>query len=471
MSISRIEDRAQIINRFTCALSAHLGPDPRFLKDRLYNLDSGVLFYIPIWLCVANHEYPKGLKSSVWWYYGVCGKKTVDLKKIRRKNDSKKNNDSEKNDSNNGSKRVRKRHWAFIEAHREASTPIVSVRDSDFSSPYWWADIFDFEVENVDIKENISVIGKYSPKIPIWLFLNIEIMNRISEYAISYVNEVHDKKILLENENENKFIVLEYITRFSEKYLKKIKHKLYERGKYLNRYNNYGYKTTFITITVRAEYHSLKQLLDYITKLFHKFVTHLKYYVDWLDYIRFFEIGKKRNMVHIHLLLVNKIGYIDADIVRKAWSKNGEIAGGVHLKYFDNVIGGVRYTLKYITKLLKYDYDSVNSLKFEKGFLLLSLLWSANKRIYSVSAKFTRIMLELIRATAKNFVVRVWFGFVVQDPGLLYYTKKYSDLSPPADIPGGWVYVGSYDSAVLPLPCGIYDYEVIKEYLYALFEV
>jgi hypothetical protein len=461
-----------ISNSESGSLTVLKDPDPKLhsleihshLEDRLYNLDSGVLFYVPIWLNVAKHEYPSlGLKSGVWWYDCVCGKYSEYVKKRVVKSKSVKSK--------------RKRHWAFKEAHREASTPIVAVRDSDFSSPYWWVGIFDFEVENIDIKRD-SYTRRYSPKIPIWLFLSIEVLKRIVGYAISYLNDVHDKKILLINEIENKLLVLYYLVRFSEKYLKKIKHDIFERGRYLKKLNNLGYKSTFFTLTIRVDnYHSLQQILDILIKMFHKFITHLGYYVDWVDYIRFFEIGKKRNTIHIHVLLINKSGFINSDIVRTAWSVNGELIGGVHIKYFDNVNGGIGYTLKYITKLIKYDYDGDGSkLMFEKGFILLSLLWATNKRLYSVSAKFTKeirrqFILELVGASAKSFDGVRWFGFVVDSSSLLYYSGKFSHLDPPRVVSGGWVYVGSFGSDVFSLPCGIYDLDVVKEYLYPLFSV
>jgi len=470
-----------ISNNESGSLTVLKDPDPGLrsleihshLKDRLFNLDSGILFYIPIWLNVAKHEYPSlGLKSGVWWYDGVCGKYSEYVKKRVVKSKSVKSK--------------RKRHWAFNEAHREASTPIVSVSDKDFSSPYWWVDFFDFEVENVDIKHDgyVCLFSKKelkrakSPKIPIWVFMSVEVKKRILEFAIRYYSDVHDKKILLMNEVENKLLVLYYLVRFSEKYLKKIKHDIFERGKYLRKFNDLGYKSTFITLTIRIDdYFSYQQILDTLTKMFHKFITHLRYYVDFIDYIRFFEVGKKRDTIHIHLLLINKLGFINSDIVRIAWSVNGELIGGIHIKYFDNVNSGIRYTLKYITKLIEYDYGSdVNKLMFEKGFILLSLLWATNKRLYSVSAKFTKeikrqFILELVRASAKSFDGVRWFEFVVDSSGLLYYSGKFSHLDPPKVVSGGWVYVGSFSPDVFPLPCGIYDVDMVKEYLYPLFGV
>jgi hypothetical protein len=438
--------------------------------DRLFNLGN-VLFYIPVWLNVAKHEYPaSGLKSGVCWYDFFSGQ----FSKYRKRSVVK----SEKS--------KRKRHWAFVEAHREASTPIISVSDKDFSDPYWWVGVFGFEVENIDVKHDgyAHLFSKselkhaFSPKIPVWLYLSVEVLKRIVEYAINYLNDVHDKKILLMNVVKNKLLVLYYLVRFSEKYLRKVKHDIIERGKYLKRLSSLGYKATFISFTIRiSDYHNYQQILDVLSKMFHKAMAYLSNYIDWIDYIKFFEIGPKRNTIHIHVLLINRPGFINSDIVRSAWSDNGELIGGIKIKYFDNVNGGVAYALKYVTKLIQYDYNAdVNKLRFEKGFILLSLLWATNKRLFSVSARFTKeirrqIILELVRATAKNSVMNRWFGFVVEDPNLMYYTKKYSDLSPPKVIPGEWEYIGSFASDMLPLPPGIYDYDMVKEYLYPLFRI
>jgi hypothetical protein len=473
VSINNNESKAQVLELESHTHALHIEPYSHLkFFDRLFNLDSGVLFYIPIWLHVARHEYPNpGLKSGVWWFDGVFGRYSKYVKK------------SVKSDKR---KFKRERHWAYREAHEVASKPILAVSDEDFYDRDWWVDFYDFEVENIDVKHDgyVYLFSKkelkyaVSNKIPVWIFLSVEVKKAILEFAIRYYNEVHDKKIILMNESGDKILVLNYLVRFSEKYLKKIKHDIFERGRYLKRFNNFGYKSTFITLTISiSDYSSYQQILNILTKMFHKFITHLRHYVDFLDYIRFFEIGKKRDTIHIHLLLINKLGFINADIVRTAWSVNGELIGGVHIKYFNNIIGGIRYILKYITKLLVFDYNGdVNKLMFEKGFILLSLLWATNKRLYSVSAKFTKeikrlFMLEFNRVSAKNFVVRVWFGFVVDSVGLMYYSGKFSHLYPPEVVGGGWVYVGSYDSAVFPLPCGIYDRDVVKEYLYLLFSV
>jgi hypothetical protein len=444
-------------------------------------------FFIPIY--TDAWSYPGiQLKSGVHWYDFVCSLKSRFVritKNSKAKNESKSYLYGVSDNENNVIyvRLKRKRHDAWVNANYLTKKSIVAVCDNDFSKKQWWADVFNFDVD-VDIKYDGFVYqfsdnelkDAYSPKIPIWLYLNIEILNKIVEYAFKYLNDIHDGKIVLFNYYEDKALVLDYSTRFSEQYLKRIKHKIIERGKFLNKFNNLGYKSTFITLTVRiSDYNSLQLLMNTLTKMFNKFITHLRHYVDFLDYIRFFEIGHKNNVVHIHLLLINKLGFINADIVRQCWSIRDTLIGGVHLKFFNNVLGGVKYTLKYITKLIQYDYDANNEKKkLELGFKLLSLLWATNKRLYSTSSKFTKIMLELIRLTQKIYIyntfdsrlIKRWWGFIVIDPSIPDYTNKYTVLSPPNIESHDWVYIGSCSFAWLPLPAGMYELKFVAHYLY-----
>lgn len=281
--------------------------------------------------------------------------------------------------------------------------------------------------------------------------------------AKNYRVEVKDKKIVLIHDGYDKVLVLDYITRFSDVYRRRIKgkmNKIVEGYKLLESYGD-RYKATHIVLTIRVgDYHSFYDLFMNVKRGFNKFITHLKYYVEIDNYVKFVELGNVHNVMHLHLLVINKQGFIERDIVQKCWGWKDYSLGNVNLSFFDDVGKGVKYISKYITKSINYDDNDVESI----GFKLLALLWALNGRVYSTSKRILsqfEFSLDSIRLIQK---IRM-YGFVVQDPGLSWFYGCFSDLSPPVKCSGEWFYVGSFDPDLVPLPSGIYHYEHVKIYL------
>jgi predicted DNA-binding transcriptional regulator len=298
-----------------------------------------------------------------------------------------------------------------------------------------------------------------------WEQLFDVVLNELVGFAKNYKVEVKDKKIVLVHEGYDKVLILDYTTRFSPEYIRKVRAKLNKIIEIYNLLESYDmkFKVTHIVLTVRVrDYYSLYDLFQNLKRGFHKFITHLRYYVDVDGYVRFIEIGKVHNVVHVHVAVINKVGVINRDIVQRCWGWKDYTLGNINLSYFDNIGRGIKYISKYISKSLN-DVDNEDSLSFR----LLALLWSLNARVYSTSAKILSqvdFSLDSIRLSAK---IR-WWGFVVQDPGLQWFYGRFSDLSPPVEYIGEWFYVGSFSPDLVPLPSGIYHYEHVRVYLESL---
>jgi hypothetical protein len=281
--------------------------------------------------------------------------------------------------------------------------------------------------------------------------------------AKNYRVEVKDKKIVLIHDGYDYVLVLDYNTRFSIEYRRGIKHKMNLIIEGYKMLDGYGmkFKATHIVLTIRvSDYHSFYDLYENIKRGFNKFITHLKYYIEIDSYIKFIELGKEHNVIHLHVLIINKVGFINRDIVQKCWGWKDYTLGNVNLSYFDNVGRGIKYISKYITKSINYDDNDIESV----GFKLLALLWALNGRVYSTSKRILsqfEFSLDSTRAIQK---IR-WYEFIVRDPGLQWFVGRFSGLSPPKVVSGEWFYVGSFSPDLVPLPSGIYEYEPVKIYL------
>jgi len=530
LSNSSNESKALVLRFKDRPLSAQLEPYSHFrVFDKLYNPDSGVLFYVPIWLNTAQHSYPNpGLKSSVWWYDSVGGLysvvrfkdyvgKYVGVKVV-------------------GSFKSLAQY--FYERYVSVENLKVRLLLKIFDSDVLRAKSVDSTEEKREKKRGFNPIfveakrivrsanvesGYKDGYIEGWEYLFGPVLNEVTDLAYEYDSEVKDRVILLIDQYWDWVLVIKYITRFSPEYLESVRAELLNRAKWINRIYNKTMKATFITLTVRVrDYYSLQELMDNVVKMFNKFITHLKYYVDIKDYVRFVEIGKEHNVVHFHVLVINPLGFIDRDIVQSCWSVGETTVGNVDLVYFDSVSDGVQYALKYITKLIKIDRDQ--DLRNQLGFKLLALLWATSKRLFSVSEKFTALMnkhklieeivrlfdvdrnmlyklvynpeikkhaksyrefkelivrllllmnvvsLDLLRLTQKILWSGLrWFRFrfdVLVDPGLCA-VGKWSGLDPPLwlcelieyNVRLRWFYVGAFDPAQLPLSEGVYKFE------------
>ena len=244
-----------------------------------------------------------------------------------------------------------------------------------------------------------------------------EKIKTINHYAQEYQNDVKDKKIVLINEKEQKALVLDYFTRFSNKYLKRFYGKIYAfREDIANASIGLTTYTTLITLTIAPEhYFNLDYAYKNLRKEQHKLITALKreYGKNILGYLFIPELGKQNYRLHGHIIIIHTTKWISIETIR-----NNYRIGNVDIKRrFGNAKSGIAYLLKYVSKF----WNKENEL----GSLTLATFWSLNARVYSHSR------LSLV------------------------------SLEAPRLIETGWVFMGSFDKAELSFEAGVYDLSLI----------
>jgi len=244
-----------------------------------------------------------------------------------------------------------------------------------------------------------------------------ERIKTIEHYAQEYQNDVKDKKIVLLNEKEMKALVLDYYTRFSDRYIKRFFGKVYSFAEDLVN-ASIGKKTytTLITLTIAPEYYlTLEYAYKNLRKELHKLMTALKreYGENIIGYLFVPELGKKNYRLHGHILVVHTCKWISIEKIRKNYH-----IGNVDIKRrFGNAKSGITYVLKYASKF----WDKENDL----GSLTLAVFWSLNARVYSHN-RFSLVSLEAPRLIAT-----------------------------------GWVFMGAFDRLELSFEAGLYPYDKI----------
>jgi len=244
-----------------------------------------------------------------------------------------------------------------------------------------------------------------------------EKIKTINHYAREYQEDVKDKKIILINEKEQKALVLDYFTRFSDKYLKRFYGKIYAyREDIANASIGLTTYTTLITLTIAPEhYFNLDYAYRNLRKEQHKLITALKreYGKSIIGYIFVPELGKQNYRLHGHIIIIHTSKWISIETIR-----NNYKIGNVDVKRrFGNAKSGIAYLLKYVSKF----WNKENEL----GSLTLSVFWSLNARVYSHN-RFSLVSLE-----------------------------------PHRTIETGWIFMGSYDKAEIGFEAGLYDLSLI----------
>jgi hypothetical protein len=192
-------------------------------------------------------------------------------------------------------------------------------------------------------------------------------------WVVSYV---HGKYVALKHKTENKWLLIRQFNRFQIAYKERLKESL----KWL-RFVDFQ---TYVTLTVdpkkfallNHEYHFVKKGWAKLHRLLRK-----KYGVFF--YVCILEITKK-GRPHLHILTT--LPFIDVNELRDKWVKYG---GGQQMRidFLHRSFDAVGYVLKYVTKSL------VNTL--EEGVDLSTvLLFSSNKRLFSMNDLHNRSMLD-----------------------------------------------------------------------------
>lgn len=244
-------------------------------------------------------------------------------------------------------------------------------------------------------------------------FYSKEKIKTIEHYAREYQEDVKDKKIVLINEKEQKALVLDYFTRFSEKYLKRFYGKIYAyREDIANASLGLTTYTTLITLTIAPEhYFNLDYAYKNLRKEQHKLITALKrkYGKSIIGYIFVPELGKQNYRLHGHIMVIHTSKWISIETIR-----NNYRIGNVDVKRrFGNAKSGIAYILKYVSKFWNKDN--------ELGSLTLATFWSLNARVYSHSR------LRIVSLDSHRLIAT------------------------------GWVFIGSFCFAELSLEAGLYD--------------
>ena len=314
-----------------------------------------------------------------------------------------------------------------------------------------------------------------------WQIIFHDRLQEVENYARLYARAVHDKKVVLERSDGRKILVIDYITRFSEKYAERTRVKLSKIAKLFDEVRKVkGVYANFITLTIDpSKFYSLMDAHKSLSREFNKFHTALKKKLERkghavLFHLKHVEIGKKNNLAHIHVIYITTMKYIPAEWLHEIWKAGRQIKA----IYFDNVGRGINYVSKYLRKNLMGVYegkasygenkertdflradkaDNVQGKNRKEGtssqegtaFRLMAYLWAVNGRVFSMSSIrrliFASVMLDELR------IIQT-FDDILNDIIHLKNSKKRTYT---------WIYVGSFPPDVVPLNAGVYNYDIV----------
>jgi len=221
------------------------------------------------------------------------------------------------------------------------------------------------------------------------------IINLICSYAEAYSEDTYDKIIVLEHKQEQRFKLIEYISRFSDKYITKVYQKFYNLN---NKLTNYQ-KALFLTLTVDPKnFHSIKQEYKELQHAFNKLNSYLKKKYNLKQYIKVVEFTKS-DIPHLHILYLHD-DFIDIDKIRQLWQKYGiGIMVNIQLVQRRYVIendkaylnGVLSYILKYIVKSIGKDTNKELD-PAKQGYRSLCIKWALQSRTFSISKAVSLIL-------------------------------------------------------------------------------
>lgn len=227
----------------------------------------------------------------------------------------------------------------------------------------------------------------------------------LDNLAYEYMIDTSDKIIILSCDYHNdELIFIEYITRFSTKYLERLKQKLARVKQYCSKYHD----ALFLTLTIDpARYYSAKDMYMAISQAFNKLMTYLRKYYNIKYYIKTVEFTKS-HLPHLHILLFHN-EFIDINKVRELWDKHYNIASIMRIEYIktlhkvvdNNVITTkpIDYILKYILKT--YDQTGHTGNTGHAGHTRV-WQWALRARAFSLSKQLKLVSLTYPAKTNSN---------------------------------------------------------------------
>lgn len=239
----------------------------------------------------------------------------------------------------------------------------------------------------------------------------------LSNLACLYAQSTSDKKLVLVNTETDEIKILDYITRFSPNYPKRNYAKFMRYEEVLSRWNNF----LFLTFTLNPRYFStLKGSYIALQKAWNRILTMLRRKFPNICFIKVVEFHKS-GMPHLHILLGGR-RWISKNWLLKFWP----IGHQVHIT---RVNGDIHQVMFYMGKYL-----------FKNDTLDRILHWSLMARSFSVSRNLS--------CSLDN--------------------SKTNSISNYCRGPGYWVYYGSFDSYLIPLEAGIYNFYDIYDIFYRI---
>jgi hypothetical protein len=247
-----------------------------------------------------------------------------------------------------------------------------------------------------------------------------EVLNCLQRYAEEYVAEVGDKVVVLKENSFEKlrnpidlYLLVPYIQRFDERYVKRVRRKFNRLAKRLNTYARNNWRNTFLSITYPLTNRvSLAQMHRDFSKGVTRLLEKIKKEYGFFGYIKIFEFceGKRRKdgkptfLLHAHVVLFN-IRKIKKDWIEEKLEELN--LGYVHKlqEIIGNAFDACNYALKYIKKQYGLSHDGGISLSLVIG-------WSLNLRTYSMS----RNLVDLIVSNKNNFAVKFEWVYITCIP-------------------------------------------------------
>jgi len=242
--------------------------------------------------------------------------------------------------------------------------------------------------------------------------------------AYSYLEAIDGKVLVVDNQTEDKTLILEYITRFSDKY----KRKIWAKFKEVTR----QYKTgVFLSLTVDPKrFHSLRHAYTSLIYAWHKLHDKIKrilkehYGMDTAPYIRVIE-AQENGLPHIHIAIMGIKWLMPWKELKDLWDKRYNIGVHVDIREIYERVGVMRYMAKYLTKSIGSKKENIPNTKFS---LSLLVCWALNARQFAFGG------LSLL---IKKTNLREFWGLGVQ-----FGEGFEGGVLPP--LKTGWSYLGSF---------------------------
>jgi len=249
-----------------------------------------------------------------------------------------------------------------------------------------------------------------------------KILSNIRVGYEDYINDIDGKVVILSK--EAKILVIPYIHRSHELYLKKVKKRL----KPLRNIQLHG---VFLTITSNPNVcNSYKDMHIRLSKAWNRLNSYIKYKYGNVPYLKVLEITKS-GLLHLHVVFIGLKYLLPQDKLSKMLNKYG-VGYVCHISYVQRGRNAMSYVMKYLTKVHLNNKDKTNSKtnsKLDINHDLAALTTALRARLFSIS-----------KTLQGNTLIR----------------KEESE--------GGWEYIGTYPDKHIGY--GILDMDYIQ-YIYS----